>query len=229
MPRLTHFRLCPFSRSVRALLAELSIGVELIEERPWEARPQLMALNPAGELPILEFDGGIVLCGAYAISEYLGEELVRPEDGLIIPAFPGNRDQRAEIRRLVDWFHGKLNRDVSRWLLEEKVYRQVRGGGTTPDTEVMRAVRTNMRYHLGYIGHLVDQRSWLAGDDLSFADLAAASHISIADYLGEVPWDEHPSAKLWYARLKSRKAFRTLLADRLPGMPPPMHYTDPDF
>ena len=51
----------------------------------------------------------------------------------------------------------------------------------------------------------------------------------MADYLGEVPWDEFETAKLWYARLKSRRAFRTLLADRVPGTIASAHYADLDF
>jgi len=229
MVRLTHFRLCPFSRSVRAALGELGVAVELIEERPWEMRPQLLALNPAGELPILQFEAGPPICGCTAIAEYLAEEPVRPTDPARYPLMPAGRDARAEVRRLIDWFHNKLYREVTSWLLAEKIHRPAREPGATPDTEVMRALRANMRYHLSYIAHLADERGWLAGEKLSFADLAAASQISVVDYFGEVPWDQHPSAKLWYARLKSRRAFRALLADRWPGMPPPLHYTDPDF
>ena len=57
MHTLTHFRLCPFSRAARLALAELSIEVGLIEERPWEWRPEFLAINPACELPVLQMDG----------------------------------------------------------------------------------------------------------------------------------------------------------------------------
>ena len=40
---------------------------------------------------------------------------------------------------------------------------------------------------------------------------AAAAHLSAVDYLGDVPWDEDETAKNWYARIKSRPSFRTLL------------------
>ena len=71
--------------------------------------------------------------------------------------------------------------------------------------------RAISRYHLAYIGWLVRTRDWLAGDRLSYADLAAAAHLSAADYLGDVPWDEDETAKSWYARVKSRPSFRPLL------------------
>ena len=230
MHKLTHYRLCPLSRSIRLILSELGIAVELREEEPWTWRAELLQLNPAGELPVLQLDGGALLCGAYAISEYIGEEITRhPADGRAVPLFPGNREERAEIRRLVDWFHGKFNREVSRPTLEEKVYARSAEIARRPDATIMRAVRANMRYHLSYISYLADQRTWLAGEQLSFADFAAAAHLSSMDYLGEVPWEEYAAAKTWYARIKSRPTFRDVLADRVPSVPPPEHYVDLDF
>jgi glutathione S-transferase len=231
MNRLTHFRLCAHSRSIRLALAETGIAAELVEERPWEQRPEFLALNPAGDLPVLALPGGPVLCGTYAISEYMAEELRQhPIAGPPLELFPGDREDRAEIRRLVDWFHGKFHREVTQELSHEKLPAGLAGDQRqAPDPHVLRAVRANLRYHLSYIGFLAHQRRWLAGDELSFADLAAAAHLSVVDYLDEMPWDEFPAARTWYARLKSRPSFRPLLADRIPGLPPPVHYTDLDF
>jgi glutathione S-transferase len=153
-----------------------------------------------------------------------GEEEQRPA------LFPGNREERAEVRRLVDWFNGKFHREVTRGLLEEKVYLRLKpGANPTPDPGVLRAIRSNLRYHMSYVGHLAHARRWLAGEELSFADLAAAAQLSSVDYVGEVPWEEFQAAKVWYARLKSRRAFRSILADRLPGAIPPEHYANLDF
>jgi glutathione S-transferase len=233
MHTLTQFRLCPFSRAVRLALAEQNIDVELVEERPWEWRPEFLALNPAGELPILQVEGGAALCGVYAISEYLAEgtpPAPEADEDEPFPLFPGDRLQRAETRRLVDWFNGKFNREVTHELLQEKVYARLQPAAVaTPDVDFMRAIRTNLRYHMSYISHLADRRRWLAGEHLSFADLAAAAHLSSVDYLGEVPWEEFAVAKVWYARLKSRRAFRTLLADRVPGATVSSHYANLDF
>jgi glutathione S-transferase len=232
MHTLTHFRLCPFSRSIRIALAELGFEVALDEERPWEGRPQFLAMNPAGELPILTLSDGPMLCGAYAISEFLGGMSHTGRDHVpLIQLFPGAPDEQAEVRRLVDWFHRKFDREVTREILHEKVYARLRPGGEghTPDAEIMRAIRSNLRSHLKYLNFLSDERKWLAGDEMSFADIAAAAHLSSIDYLGEIAWDEQRAAKSWYARVKSRRAVRSILADRLVGQPPPAHYADLDF
>ncbi|MEL7228491.1 MAG: glutathione S-transferase family protein, partial [Pseudomonadota bacterium] len=97
------------------------------------------------------------------------------------------------------------------------------------DSQALRAARANIRYHLQYIGWLAATRNWLAGPRMSQADLAMAAALSVLDYLGEVDWSKDEALKDWYARLKSRPAFRPLLADRLRGMPPVSHYVDLDF
>ena len=72
-------------------------------------------------------------------------------------------------------------------------------------------------------------RQWLAGDVMTLADFALAAHLSALDYLGDVAWDTSAETRQWYARIKSRPAFRTLLTDRVPGMPAAAGYADLDF
>ncbi len=235
MHRLWHFRLCPHSRATRIALSELGIAYALVEERPWEWRQAFLALNPAGELPVLELSDGPVVSGCYAISEFIAEEVAVNPQGSVSGAaapqlFPGNREQRAEVRRLVDWFLIKMQREVSRDIIVERVYGRATGGPDhVPDASVLQACRANLRYHMSYIGFLAYQRRWLAGDAMSFADIAAAAQLSCLDYLNEVPWAEHPNVKDWYARIKSRPTLRALLTERVPGTPPPLHYTVLDF
>jgi glutathione S-transferase len=230
MLTLTHYRLCPFSRSIRLALDELGLEATLVEEPQWEWRQTFLALNPSGELPVLQLPDNITLAGVYAIAEFLAEEPPLPGVQRGRELLPRTREDRAEARRLIDWFHRKFDREVSRDLLNEKLYRRLAtASAPPPDTELMRALRANMRYHLGYIGHLADQRRWLSGDDMTFADLAAAAQLSSLDYLGEVPWNDYPAAKAWYVRLKSRKSFRSLLADRITGFAPPPDYANLDF
>ena len=229
MAILHHYPFCPQSRFVRLVLAEIGMQSETVEERPWERRPEFLATNPAGTTPVLR-DGQIDVPGATVIAEYLDETRGLGLNGRrLLPEGPA---ERVEVRRLLDWFLVKFHEEVSGYLVTEKIYKRfmpTNGGGGAPDMAAIRAARTNVRYHLKYIGYLVATRNWLAGDHLTYADLAAAAHLSAADYLGDVPWDEDDSAKAWYARVKSRPAFRALLADRVPGMAPPAHYADLDF
>ncbi len=222
--------LCPHSRYVRLILGEYGIAARLVEERYWERREEFLLLNPTGQIPVLVADGQPAVPGAAIIAEFI-EETRNAEAGeaRLLPAAPG---QRVEVRRLASWFNDKFHAEVSGPLVMERIFKRhmtLEQGGGPPDTEAMRAARHNIRYHLGYIGWLVGTRDWLAGDRLSLADLAAAAHLSAADYLGDVPWNDDEAAKNWYARVKSRPTFRPLLADTLAGLPPAKSYANLDF
>ena len=145
---------------------------------------------------------------------------------------PAQTGARIEVRRLMNWFNDKFFAEVTGPLTMERLYKRhlpANAGGGAPDTEVIRVARHNIRYHLAYIGWLAGTRDWLAGDRMSYADLAAATHLAAADYLGDVPWNEDEIAKTWYARVKSRPSFRPLLAETLAGIPPSETYANLDF
>ena len=188
---------------------------------------QLARLNPSGLSPVYVEDSGLAICGPEAITEYLEETL-----GVARPLLPGSAIARAEIRRLVSWFDVKFYTEVTEPVLTEKVIRRFVASPSGSSAPSMGRVRTGLQLlksHLDYIGALAEERSWLAGDELSLADLAAAAHISAIDYLGDVPWTEHPVAQMWYQRIKSRPSFRVLLADTVPGVAASAHYADLDF
>lgn len=222
MRTLYHLSLCPFSRRVRVALEEKKVEYRLVPENPWERRTEFLALNPAGEVPVLVETDGIALSGADTICEYLDEMVSDP------PLIGASPLERAETRRLVAWFDRKFHAEATVNLVDEKILKRFRRLGE-PDSAAIRAGHANLRHHLDYIVYLVERRRWLAGDRLTYADLAAAAQLSCIDYIGDVPWDDYDAARDWYARIKSRPSFRALLADHLPGAPPPKHYADLDF
>ncbi|MGV6872659.1 glutathione S-transferase family protein [Pseudochelatococcus sp. B33] len=230
MATLFHYPFCPHSRFIRLVMAEMGLESALMEEKPWERRQEFLIMNPAGSLPVFLEEQGFAVPGPTVIAEYLDETRGLGLDGRrLLPESPA---ARVEVRRLMEWFLTKFHEEVSGYLVTEKIYKRFIGvadGGGPPDMSAIRAARANVRYHLKYIGFLISRRNWLAGSDLTYADLAAAAHLSSVDYLGDVPWDEDETAKGWYARVKSRPSFRTLLADRVPGMPAASHYADLDF
>jgi glutathione S-transferase len=229
MVRLYHHPFCPQSRFIRLVCAEIGLAAELIEERVWERREDFLRMNPAATTPVLCDDVVASAPGASPVAEYLDETRgLAQGDRRLMPESAG---ARVEVRRLADWFHLTFFAEVSEPLVREKIYKRfmtAAQGGGPPDAHAIRAARSNVRYHLRYIGHLVGRRRWLAGDRMSYADLAAAAHLSCVDYLGDAPWSEDEAAKEWYARMKSRPSFRPLLSERALGMPPPPHYDDLD-
>ena len=210
-------------RKIRILLKEKGLEFEVKAEKTWERREGFLKLNPAGEVPVLIESDGTVIPDHRVISEYLCEAY---EEG---PELIGRSAlDRAEARRLAQWFDEKFGREVTQNLVTEKILKRFLGMGE-PNSQAIRAGHSNIHYHLDYVGWLAERRRWLAGDSSSIADVAAAAHVSAVDYLGDVPWADHEAAKDWYARVKSRPSLRPLLADYLPGAPPPKHYADLDF
>ena len=222
MRTLYHFWLCPFSRKVRIALAEKELDFELQLEKFWDRRDEFLGLNPAGQVPVLVEPDGTALPESWAICEYLDEAF--SSDTLL----GSDARARAETRRLVAWFDLKFYAEVTQNLVDEKVLKRFMGMGE-PSSGAIRAGRQNVGYHLDYIAYLADRRTWLAGDDFSLADIAAAAQLSCVDYLDDVPWDSHGAAKDWYVRVKSRPSFRPLLTDNIAGFHPPHHYADLDF
>jgi glutathione S-transferase len=223
MWQLYQFPLCPFSRKVRLLMAEKGVPVELKRESPWEQRDDFADLNPAGETPVLvEESKGIVLIDSNAICEYFEETVDRA------PMLGGGAAARAEVRRLVAWFDRKLFGDVVAPMMEERMRKRL-VSRDPPDTRVLREAMKTANAHLDYIDYLLDHRRWLGGPVLSLADLTAAAHLSVADYLGGLDWRGHKQTTDWYAVMKSRPSFRPLLSERMEVIAPPAHYDKVDF
>ena len=223
MWHLYQFPLCPFSRKVRLLLGEKGIPYELVTEYPWEKRPGFRDINAAGLTPAMRDTAReVTLSDSTAICEYFEE--VEPAK----PMYIGPAQQRAETRRLIAWFDGKFYAEVGAPLLGEKMikrlfYRQ------TPDATALRHAMRAANDHMEMLGTALDHHKWLTGNAITLADLTAAAHISVADYLGGIDWAGHDTVHDWYAALKSRPSFRPLLDERMGALMPPPHYGDVNF
>lgn len=225
MTRLLHHRLDPASRLIRLMFAEYGVTAELEEIKPWAREARLLDINPAGTVPILFEEGEPPIVGTLAVIHAVEDAYAPTSVPGLIPTSP--RD-KAEMWRLLEWVLIKLNDEVTRYVLEEKIVKRDQRGAT-PEPGVLRVAKANLGEHLLYFNWLFASREWMAGDDMTLADFALAAHLSSLDYLGDVLWDSSPETRQWYARIKSRPAFRTLLNDRVPGMMPSKGYADLDF
>ena len=211
---------------IRIILCEKGLNVRLVETMPWEDDTTLTAFNPAATIPVLvdraPTGAEVAISPSGAIIEYL-EEAYSTEALL-----PSTSAARAETRRLCFWFSDKFEREVTSPLLRERIEKPLKRNGRA-DYETLKQGAEGLSWHLDYLAWLLDQRKWLAGERFSTADIAAAAHLSSLDYLGVVHWEDFPSVKEWYARIKSRPSLRPILKDRLSGHLPSSHYDDPDF
>lgn len=225
MPTLLQHRLDPAARLARLMLAEYGVPTDLEDAKPWLREEEILTMNPAASGPILLDETEPPVVGGLAIIHAI-EERWAPAG--VAGLFPAAARDRAEMWRLLDWVLSKLNDEVTRYVFEEKIIKRDRRGAT-PDPSVLRVAKANLNEHLLYFNWLFATRQWIAGSYMTLADFALAAHLSTLDYLGDVAWDTSIETRQWYARIKSRPAFRTLLNDRVVGMPAAAGYADLDF
>ena len=221
MVLLIHHSVSPHCRKLRISMSEKKVLFGLKEETPWNLSADVYKLNPAGELPIFINDGHII-SGHYPISEYL-EEVIKEN-----PLLPENPKDRAEVRRLISWFDEKFYREVYKNIVTEKVHKRF-SLGLAPDSKILKTGLNNLMFHLEYIDWLAEHRNYIGGNDFSLADITAAAHLSVIDYLGDMPWETFKNAKIWYSKIKSRPSFKEILKDSIKGILPAKNYTNLDF
>ena len=225
MPSLIHHPLDPSSRLIRLMCAEYGVPLDMEEIKPWLRDAHLLEINPAATLRILLGDSDQPTVGVLA-SIHMVEDLYAPS--AVAGLIPAELAPRAEMWRMIEWVIVKLNDEVTRYVLEEKIVKRDHKGAT-PDPAVLRVAKANLNEHMLYFNWLFATRSWLGGDSLTLADFALAAHLSTLDYLGDIDWGKAGETRDWYSRIKSRPAFRTLLNDRVVAMPPQKGYADLDF
>ncbi len=225
MRTLYHYPLDPASRQARIALAEKKLKVKLELVDPWTPDISFLDITAEGVPPtLMDVIPGdkVYISGARAICEYANDGSPRN------PLLPEDRVERAEARRIADWFDRKFSAEVNAYILFEKIEKSLTDSGAA-DTAILREGREHLNFHLNYMSWLLERRDWLAGSNFSLADIAGAAHLSCLDYLGEILWRDWQDLKRWYQTVKSRPSVRALLDDRVPGLRAPRHYRDLDF
>jgi glutathione S-transferase len=222
MRTLYHYPLCAFSRTIRIYLHEKSLEYEAVQEIPWKRNVKFSEFHMSADIPAL-VDDGILLEGWYAIVEHM-EQTYRAHGML-----GTSPKDKAEARKIAGIFNETFFCEVAKNIVFEKIIKKHTESRSSPDSAKIRNGVAAMRQYMDYITWLMDRRNWLAGNDFSIAEIAAAAQLSCIDYVGSVEWDKYPNVKCWYVRIKSRPSFRSILGDRIPGLAPASHYGELDF
>lgn len=225
MAKFLHHSLDPASRLIRLICAEYGASLDMEQISPWKREADFMAISPAATLPVIIESGGETIVGPLACINFVEKNYAPTSVATLIP---DDAAMQAEMWRLLEWILFKLNDEVTRYVLDEKLGRRERGDGS-PQTAVLRAAKTNLHEHILYFDWILGSRAWAAGEEMSLADFALAAHISTLDYLGDMDWSKTGETRDFFARMKSRPSFRPLLADRLVSLPPSANYTNLDF
>jgi len=188
----------PPTRSVRVLwtLRELDVDFEFVNVDPSRGelrRPEFLAVNPAGKLPVL-VDGDFVLTESVAIVLYLAEKY--PEKGLL----PAGLRARAE---------------VNRWLLfcatelEQPLWRITRHRLLYPPEKRLAAeipiAREDFLDMAAVLERHMEGRQFLVGDKATVADFVAAYTLDMASVMDELELlDGLPRLRAFMERMYER-------------------------
>jgi glutathione S-transferase len=209
------------SRSLRVLwlLEELGVPYEVrryARDARFRAPPELTAVHPLGRSPVVEVDGE-VLAESGAIIEYLVERCggkLRPEEPAALLRY----------RFFLHYAEGSAMPPLLVQLLVEKIRAQKvpffvkpitrRIGDELEESFSAPAIAT----HFGFVDSELAKRPYVAGSELSAADIQMIYPVEAALLRGRGDW---PSLRAWRDRVKARPAFQRAESRGGPAMPPP--------
>jgi glutathione S-transferase len=193
-----------FARKVEIALREKELPFERImvpfnQTTGYDPRhPEVMALNPKGQVPILS-DCGLVLYDSTVILEYLEEAYPQP------PLFPQTPVERARCR-LDELYADEILLAALKPLMH-------RTEPPSPDRNRRAAQEADaliaedmLAGHYAVLDQRLAGREYFAGM-LSVADIALFMAVLFCLRLGGPPLDDHRGLVDWFARLKQRPAF----------------------
>lgn len=203
----------PFGRAVLATLVEKSASFRFVavEARSIKSQPWL-SMHPFGRVPVLEHDG-ITLYETQAILRYLDRVLPGPALTPVDPKVAARMDQ---VLGICDWY---LHQGVNSIIGFQRIVRPRLLGLPSDEAAIAEALP---RAHVVFteLSRLLDTNPYLAGPQLSLADMLVASQM---DFLAHTPeWApltaERANLPAWLARMNERKSFRTTTWERVAEM-----------
>lgn len=224
--------------SVRCRMALEEKGVKWVSRyidlfRFDQMKPEYLAINPDGVVPTLVHNGAPIR-ESTIINEYIDAAFDGPR---LVPSDPLQTARMREfIRRCEDGFDGIVKLTMVKYLLpklrnrwgEEELIKQAarrptrfyrdlhsRGvRGEITDAELAEA-RAKIEELLDMLELALGQNPWIAGQELSLADIAIAPYVFRLSALGaDQFWskDRRPHVNEWYRRLSSRPSFQTAVS-----------------
>jgi glutathione S-transferase len=194
------------TRSLRALwgLKELGVEFEFIPvdlQAGQHKRPEFLALNPAGKVPVL-IDGDLVLPESAAIVLYLAEKY--PEKGLM----PAKLEQRAQVYRWVLFAVTELEQPLWRMAKHRFIYPEAKR--LPQDIDLARDDFTAMA---AVLERHMQGRQYIVGDRTTVADCVTAY---LMDWANEHHLlDGFPNLKGYLQRMYTRSTAPQRIAEAL--------------
>lgn len=192
----------PYPARVRIALAEKGLlsKTEFVSVNLWTGehkKPEFLAINYSGTLPVLELEDGTLIAECTAITQYL--------DALVgAPALTGETPLEKGL------IHMMTKRAEIEFLDAVSVYFHHATPGLGPEVELYQNAEWGMRMRdkavrgMRYFNDLLSQRPFVAGERFSMADIAVLGGMIFAS-LVKLPVPEECQALLaWHAKMQAR-------------------------
>jgi glutathione S-transferase len=158
--------------------------------------PSFRAMNPHGRVPVIA-DGELVVWESHAILRYLA---ARYDAGGFWRTDP---NERARIDGWMDWSQTALQRDF----LMGVFWGFYRTPEAQRDWPAIRNSLARCADHFRLLDDVLADRPFLAGEELSLADIPAGT--SLYRYFElDIERPATPNVSAWYRRLQERPAYR---------------------
>jgi glutathione S-transferase len=198
--------LCGFAASNyynKVKLALLEKGVEFEEELAWVGETD-RAASPLGKVPYLKTQHGAI-SESTVMLEYIEDQFPAT------PLMPADAFQRAKVRELLRYIELHLE------LVARNLYPEAFFGGKVSDSAKEKTGQ-QLEKNVAAFAQLVKFSPFIAGDQFTLADCAAAVHLPLVSNASKIIYGRDCLADLpvrdYLARLSERPAVQRVNADR---------------
>lgn len=176
--------------------------IALSEKRiPWEPihvnlrtgehqKPEFLALNPYGKVPVL-LDDGAIIYESTVVNEYLEDRFPDP------PLMPRDPLGRAEVRLWEDYGDNAFLGPAEGIFVHDKGWRSI-------EPERLQQMRQQVQEALTRLEKHLAGKKFLVGDTFTLADICFAPRITMLDQLGTPLNPAYKNVQAWIARIQER-------------------------
>ena len=171
-----------------------------------QLRPEFLAINPAGTVPVLETDDGEYLTEGVAICHYL--ESLHPEPALF-GSGPASRARVLMWNAICEQEGMPALAEVLRNLSPGFRDHALPGPLAYPQMPALVARgRRRCEQFFDRVERQLAGSRYLAGDTPSFADLTLLAYTDFASWVDIVPMESRPALARWHAEMAARPSAR---------------------
>lgn len=193
----------PFVRKPLVCLLEKGVEYELDPVFPFPAPESYLAISPLGKIPALT-EGDLAIPDSSAICGYLEKRF--PEH----PLYPAESAAYGRALWYEDWADNELPKATASLFFNRIAVKMME---REPDEAVIENILTNIQPPIfDYLEAEIGEKTYLAGDSFSIADIAVTCQFIQMQYSGEaLPSSAYPNISRYVTGHMHRDSFKQLI------------------